>query len=161
MGDAGRAHARAAFDWSVIVHQYQALWHEQAQRRRAEKESAARSPGAPANPLRQDPMTLFADYPSAAFSREMTVELRPGADRQRLAALRASGLARIGIQLFSPEDDIALALAHLNKGGACSIETLLHQVPLARREVLYRTIGWMLKTDLIAIAAPRPRVRAP
>ncbi len=155
MGEAGRARARDTFDWSVIIRQYQALWHELAERRRSDDEIAPRPAAAPANPLRQDPLTLFASYPTSFIRQDSVVELRPAADRARLALLRSSGLARIGVQLFSTEEDIATALAHLDRGGPCTVEALLRQVPQPRRESLYRTIGWMLKTDLIAIAKPQ------
>jgi glycosyltransferase involved in cell wall biosynthesis len=152
MGEAGRVRARDHFDWSVVVRHYQALWHELALRRRSAEETAKRSPGEPANPLRQDPLRLFDSYPTAFIRRDTAVRLRPGADRARLALLRSSGLAKVGAQLFSPEEDIAAAMAHLGKVGACRVDNLLTQVPLARRALLYRTIGWMLKTDLIGTA---------
>lgn len=61
MGDAGRRHARATFDWPVVVRQYAALFDELAAIRRAaapfELDGATR-----ANPVRSDPFGAFAGF---------------------------------------------------------------------------------------------------
>jgi glycosyltransferase involved in cell wall biosynthesis len=87
LGEAGRARARALFDWSVIYPQYQALWTELNAlrlRTRDDPRQAAWLATAPkAAPGRLDPFTAFARYPSGWITSETRVRRTPGGTVER------------------------------------------------------------------------------
>jgi glycosyltransferase involved in cell wall biosynthesis len=89
MGEAGRQRARASYDWSAVFRQYQALWLELQQRRRAASsdhqlaQRIALAPRASASAL--DPFDSFAHYPSAAIGLASQLGLTPGASASTLA----------------------------------------------------------------------------
>ncbi len=89
MGDSRRRQARAVFDWSAIVPQYQALWADQDARRRA----AAPGPFDPDNPFRPDPYTLFAGYPTRHLQLDDRLTLQPGFDWPAAKAMLARPIA--------------------------------------------------------------------
>jgi glycosyltransferase involved in cell wall biosynthesis len=96
MGAAGRAHARASFDWAVVFRSYQALWDEQAAiRRKAAQDPAtagwlARAPRSA--PDAASPFELFAPYATRHVAGGTWVAKTPGmtadAYRARVAGTR-------------------------------------------------------------------------
>ena len=66
MGAAGRARAKALFDWRVVIGRYQELWAEQAAIRQCGRRAAPG--GRPAHPLRDNPFLLFGHYADPARS---------------------------------------------------------------------------------------------
>jgi glycosyltransferase involved in cell wall biosynthesis len=82
MGEAGRARARALYDWPVVYRQYQALWAELAERRRSAGPDVAPRLGGQADPFR-----AFGHYPSAHLEPGTRVSLAPGADLARYRLL--------------------------------------------------------------------------
>lgn len=93
MGEAGRAHALAEFDWGVIYPRYRDLWAEQtAIRTRAREDTAtaawlARAPVA--HPVFEDPCRRFATYPSIRIGATTLVQAAEGADVVRYEAIAA------------------------------------------------------------------------
>jgi glycosyltransferase involved in cell wall biosynthesis len=85
MGAAGQARARAVYDWRGVFAQYQALWRELADRRRAAGREAAPRMGAQA-----DPFAPYAHYPTRQLSPASRISLRPGADAARRNDVMAS-----------------------------------------------------------------------
>jgi hypothetical protein len=152
MGEAGRRRALDTFDWSILIRSYQDLWADLAERRRTGSVRDPRSKDQAANPLRPDPFKLFATYPTQLIDLDDYVELRPGADGNRVKQLRSQRLTGLGAGLLSSEGEISAALAHLKRAGPCRVSALLKQLPRARRDLMYRTLGWMAKTDLVAIS---------
>ena len=151
MGQAGRARARAVYDWSVVVAQMQALWGEQAamlDHARAKGTvppplHAAQLPPAPA------PGIFFRGYPSqlgAVASRRYRA--RPRDDRPDLQATLTlrdyEGVKR----LFETRPRVAAVLAALDAagaGGATSAE-LAAASGVSDRSV-QRVIYWLMKYD--------------
>ncbi len=79
MGAAGKARARQIYDWSVVYGQYQDLWADLGERRRAgaaDAEQRAMLQRAPrCDPARLDPFHAFAHYPSALLGPDTQVTL--------------------------------------------------------------------------------------
>lgn len=144
MGAAGRARARAVFDWSVVIGQYQALWAELAARR------AADGPAVPRAEARQaDPTLLFAGYPTGPLRAGMVLEADPEAPGEvaPVAALPAGLHAGAG-GLEAP--GLAALLQRLRREGPLPLEALLPE-GAARRAVL-RGLLWLLKLGFVRIA---------
>lgn len=154
MGAAARAHAIQAFDWSVIIARYQALWQDLAEQRLAAPESAARAEGAPSNPARTDPFYAFESYASDILTADHIVAATPGADGARLQMLVSSPLISF-IKPMAPDlDDCARLLADLQRRGTQRVGDILDSVPENRRDRLERGLVWLTKLSLLTVRKP-------
>lgn len=66
MGQAGRQRAREVYDWAVIIPQYEALWAQLGELRKAQ--APALKPLPHPWPARMDPFHAFAGYPTALLT---------------------------------------------------------------------------------------------
>lgn len=148
---AWRRRALELFDWSVVIHRYQALWLDLAERRSAAAESAALQPGHAAHPARMDPFTCFASYPSRVLRSDDRLSALPGADMTRLQVLLSMPLFGY-MQRMAPEPhESARLLASVQQQGACSVAELLAAQPEPRRAVIERGLVWLAKLGLLSI----------
>lgn len=150
MGEAGRTHARERFDWRVVVGAYQALWQELADLRQGEEEIVAPEPGRAIHPLRDDPFSLFATYPTGHIDGDTVAAAIPGGSRARLAELRATPLAGMIPSLLLPEPELAALLESLAKKPA-TVEAMLAAAPEPKRNMLRRSLGWLAKVGLVRL----------
>lgn len=152
LGEAGRRHARANFDWSVIVPQYEALWTELAARRSSDDETAVRRTGHAADPLRDDPAAVFAHYPSRTLSDSDMVE--SGSAANEFEAITSSRLNILANRLMlgrTEIDAIRTAIGNGGQGENVTVSNLLETLPPERHASARRTLVWMQKTGLIRI----------
>ncbi|MBI5926827.1 MAG: glycosyltransferase family 4 protein [Aquabacterium sp.] len=81
LGEQGRAHAAAHFDWAEVFKQYISLWNEQTAMRKDAAGSGAdklRLSVAPRfDPARQDPFRLFAGYGTHEVSPQFIMHWNP------------------------------------------------------------------------------------
>jgi glycosyltransferase involved in cell wall biosynthesis len=148
MGDAGRAHARAEFDWPIVFAKYRALWGElDARRRAALSDPAARAwiaaaPKAPSGRL--DPFHAFGHYPTHQLHGETRLALAPGVTKQDLADALAHPLFAA---LSIPRQAIEAVFAATAKDGGASLSAL---AGAARGElpVVARAAGLLVKMGL-------------
>jgi len=151
MGQAAQAGVREAFDWRVVIPQYQALWAELHRRRLAAPEQAALE-----NPYRPDPFRMFAGYPTAALSAADTVALsRPFAPDEVAAVLGHRSAHNDGARL--PGLHEALALLEGLVAGPRTVESLLAEIRPERRPFVERGIVWLAKFDLVRLRGKTPR----
>jgi glycosyltransferase involved in cell wall biosynthesis len=90
MGEAGRRRARELYDWSVVYRQYQALWLDLQERRRAAAANAELRPWIAAAPRVSaaglDPFDAFGHYPTVVIDADTRLSLMPGALATELTA---------------------------------------------------------------------------
>lgn len=152
MGAAGRARARALYDWRSVIPQYQALWAEQAAML-AHARARPEGPPPPMDVLRLPPMPspalYFAAYPSRIGpDPARRFRAAPRADRPDLAATLAlrdyPGVKRI----FEAPERIAAILATLDAAGPAGqdLQGLVAAAGQAERATL-RVLLWLLKYD--------------
>jgi glycosyltransferase involved in cell wall biosynthesis len=146
MGEAAQARAREVFDWSAIVPQYQALWAEQAARRRVAVSQAPLP-----NPLQPDPYVLFAGYPTRNLAKDDQVELVPGVTRETALTKLAGLLAGYSRLNRMTEKDVAQIVASLCERPTQAVAALLELFPPARRNFVERSLVWLARHDIIAI----------
>lgn len=147
MGAAGRARARETFDWRVIVAAYQALWVELAARRHGDAERAPRAPGAAADPLRDDPYTAFAHYPSATLGPETRLARVPDATTDRVASV--TPMVDYTGYLLPDAGVLAAALATLERAPATA-GALIEAMPCPA-DTAYRGLAWLIKIGCVRI----------
>lgn len=150
MGTAGQVRARSTYDWAQIVPAMQALWDEQAARRRAGAARAVRY-GADSLPMSPSPTALFAGYPTekAGFSglrliaRDLTGRIGPA---EMLELRDYDGIKRV----FAPKAQILAVFQAIEGAGAQGAEVLALSkglnVPV---HIIERITMWLLKYDFI------------
>lgn len=153
MGEAGRARAREAFDWSGIIRRYQTLWDELGERRRADADLWPPRTSL-VNPARPDPFATFASYPTHVLAGEHTVSLAPDASVATLAQRRHLAMVSFARHVFPTEQECAAILKTIAKRGACTVAELLALAPEERRMNLARGLVWLAKLDILRIAPP-------
>jgi glycosyltransferase involved in cell wall biosynthesis len=150
MGASGRRRAQDVFDWKHVIKAYQELWAElDAIRRGATAESVPVLEGQPYNPLRNDPFTVFASYPTETLRDDSVVRLRPDAKPDDCKALRALLMNNFG--RLPAIETIAQRLAWLQKHGECTVAEFVAEDPEEQRNDAANTLLWSAKVGLISI----------
>jgi len=160
MGEAGRQRARAQYDWSIIVNTYQELWQELATRRSRDSENAPRSKGKVAMPLRQDPFTLFQEYPSHLVTGECLVTLQGGRIRGWWEKIVSSPMNRFLLtenRLLLTKEEQTKLLAHLLARQTATVTELTALFPPQRQSVVQHTLAWMAKTGMVGMSEAKQK----
>lgn len=154
LGESGRQRARESFDWAVIIRRYQELWRELGERRA--QATVGRRADIPPNPLREDPYALFAEYATHLLTAQTVLSAARGSSRALLEEFYQNPLVNyVGAPfLLASLDECRSALDRL-KHSPRPVSELLEPVEPARRFILHRTLGWMLKCGLVEIIADR------
>ena len=151
---AGQAHARQAFDWSVVMPQYHALWQEQAARRvrAAGVDTAATAPRF--NPRRPDPFNMFAHYPDHRVTPEARVSAKGPLTRESIQAV--SGLpGAVPIPQMLLGMTALLELVKPIEAGPVQLGTLVS----GQKDVFaaLRTLMWLAKLGLVTVDGLAPQ----
>ena len=147
LGEQARARARAVFDWSVIIPQYQALWAEQDARRRAAPPEARIAD----NPFRPEPFRLFAGYPTRHLGLEDGLALSPAIGQEAAQALLASPIADYSRLNRPNQAEVAAILAWLSTRPEGRVADLLEIFPRARQPYIRRGLLWIARYGVITI----------
>ncbi|QCO07238.1 glycosyltransferase family 4 protein [Azospirillum argentinense] len=161
MGEAARVRA-GEFDWRVIIPRYQELWRELAAIRGQEVESApwrgGNLPDGDArigpNPVRPDPMSMFASYPTETLSGATRLVRTEGASMAMLTELLADPLNSTARGLLSPPAELALALDAFAPPLGRSVAEVAAQLPADHRLMFARSLVHLLKFGLLRMAPP-------
>ena len=135
LGEAGRQHARATFDWSAIYPQYLELWAELAAIRQARSQEPywkARIAAAPlCHSVSPDPFALFAHYPTALLTPQALVE--PATEPQSHTLSELAGQPLFGL-LAPPISAANTILAALT--GPTRIADIIHATGLGELQTI-------------------------
>jgi glycosyltransferase involved in cell wall biosynthesis len=153
MGDAGKARARAVYDWRVVISAYEELWRELAERRA--KAPEATRPAIP-NPLCDDPFRVFGHYASAELRPEARLAATAARPGETERYLQDNGLCAVGAEQRAPAALIDQLLATLRAEGPLSAESLVRRFHSVSPAILSRTLVYLLKLDLLAFADDAP-----
>jgi alpha-maltose-1-phosphate synthase len=142
MGAAGQGRVREAFDWSVIIPQYQAMWREQQAIRLAAPAMDVAVP----DPRHMDPTQAFAAWPSGTFC--LSQRLRP--DSQAATPPLRTLLRFTAPSLPSELDEAGIAglLTELHHRGEATAQELLDVLEPAQRRAGKRALLWLLRVGL-------------
>ncbi len=157
MGAAGRRRARAIYDWRVVVPQYQALWAELGERRLAAQKTAP-TQQVPrvhaANPLRANPLDIFADYPTLQLTdatRIFVSEIDPTVLRKasqsilvNLSGNKFVGASKLGQTMFSVVKEAG--------DDGITVAELTAKFPQAEHIRMPSTLGWLMKIGALRVA---------
>ena len=111
MREAGRQRARSVYDWAAIIPQYEALWTQLGELRRAQ--SPALKPVANPWPARMDPFHAFGGYASQTLTQQTLLALTDSdatAALQRVSAYRALAMVDFARTVLPTADEARLVI---------------------------------------------------
>jgi glycosyltransferase involved in cell wall biosynthesis len=153
MGEAGRARARAVYDWAGIIPQYEALWAQLAGIRNAQGKDLKPLPNP--WPARMDPFHAFAAYPTQLLTPQtmlVLVDTDAGAALTRTLAYRQLAMIDFANFVLPTEDEIAKVLTAAAKGPQAAAE-LIASLPAERQPFVFRGLAWLLKLGVLRVCA--------
>lgn len=151
MGAAGRARARAEYDWGRIIPRYEALWAELAERRKAE--AAKTPPSIVPWPQRMDPFAGFATYPTMQLTASTMVELARTdavAEFRRLWPLEMVRFTRTTLPDEAELEALLEALAAGPVTATLAVQGFAHE----RRLKVLRSLTFLSKLGLVRLTTP-------
>lgn len=147
LGTQARARAKAVFDWSAIIPQYQALWAEQTARRLA-TDSAAPIAN---DPFRPDPFTLFASYPTRHLTGDWRVAVAPGMTWTDAAAVLTSPLAAFGAHNRPSYREAEEIVAWLAERPGARVREIAECFAPNRRDAISRGMLWLARFGVVEL----------
>jgi glycosyltransferase involved in cell wall biosynthesis len=150
LGRQAQAHARAIFDWSRIIPQYQALWAELDARRRARPAEPSPRP----NPHRPDPFRLFASYPTRSPAADWVADLAPGVTWEDAKALLSQPLTSYSYFNRPNLNEAEAIVAWLTEHPGSKVSDLAATFPVARRAAIARGLLWIARYGVIVLRPP-------
>lgn len=159
MGAAGRARARELFDWRYIIRQYEELWAELAERRRADADPAVAAfprnlPGYP------DPFRAFATYASELLTDGHIVRLRADNPVAALGTRAGHILFNQGAALGLDAAPLRDMLAYLRKHGSVTVAALAARFPPQQSGLVKLSVLWCAKMGLVRVERPQDKTDA-
>ena len=154
LGQRGQAQARQYYDWPVVINAYVDLWNELKRRRQAAPPiPQAKLPV----PWFADPFQTFAHYPTQQFSEGTYFSATPWGVEVSHDTLRIEKLFANVLLLYVKTPAFLLARAEVvqllatlanEAKPAAELLCLFPQQPQAR---VWRTLGWLVKLNLLAV----------
>lgn len=157
MGENGRRRVREVYDWKHVIAAYENLWGELAELRASATECFPRKPGRDPHPLCADPFNLFAHYAPVQLSSESLLKSGQANTPNTLKAVRNDWMSNFGSDIRLPDASVDTLLSLLGKGEPKTASALLAELKAKGRPVpseahFYRTLGHLLKFNLLALA---------
>jgi hypothetical protein len=150
LGASGARRAREAFDWSVVIRAYEALWEELAEIRAA----AIKQHPLQAKPVRWaehlDPFDLFASYPTTILQSKMRIRLLPDAETDAFEERLSLSIAMNNVMGGDPLPALKQLRDRL-RTSPCELEALLGNYRPADQTRALRGLMLMAKFGLVAI----------
>jgi len=154
MGAAGRRRACEIFDWRHIIQQYEELWAELAERRRADAEPS--TTGAPRNmPEYPDPFHAFGTYGTEMLSDRHIVRLRTENPVALLEVRSKLVVYQIGLSMCLDSVMLCAMLEYLQEHGPTTVETLAGRLPSHMRGKVMCSVLWCAKMGLVQVNSPQ------
>jgi glycosyltransferase involved in cell wall biosynthesis len=146
MGEAGRARAKAAFDWPVVVGKYRELIDELAAMRRSAADVA---PRLQANPVKVDPYAAFAGFASRTADLDLPLSAVAGFTAADVMKTRDIDLDQAFSYWRATLEECAEAFRRIAQGEAKTLRDLLAGFPQDRRFVLELGVLWLAKQGFV------------
>ena len=153
MGQAGRQRITDELDWSQVIPRYQAFWGELAERRAAAAPEAPDQARRRVNPRRSDPFVLFAGYPTRALQGADRLILGPLGDWVAARDVLSRTLALTGRWALASEEECEAVFTVVAQMAGATVAEILAQAPPPRRPYVERTLLWLMKFDILRLAA--------
>lgn len=154
MGQSGQQRARQVFDWAVVMGQYEQLWSQLADRRKAVDALHAQSDRLPSvrSPSRPDPFDLYSGYPSHVLSDATTVMLSQPVDQALYEQTSSLGIHKYASAVLPTWLQVKSLVMQLS-ASPLQVKDLYGQANPAERKRLRRHMLWMVKVGWLSLVA--------
>ncbi len=157
MGENGRRRAREVYDWKNVIASYERLWEELADLRASATEVAPCQPGRDPHPLCADPYNLFSHYAPMQLTAGTSLKTGTSFSPTLLKALREDWMGNFGEDMRLPAATVDALLIQIGTKEPQSAEALLQALKAGKHALpseahFYRTLGYLLKFNLLALA---------
>ncbi|OGA99008.1 MAG: hypothetical protein A3E79_03605 [Burkholderiales bacterium RIFCSPHIGHO2_12_FULL_61_11] len=153
MGEAGRQRARQVYDWAAIIPQYEALWAQLAEIRKAQ--APALKPQPHPWPARMDPFHAFASYPTHSLTPQTLLGL-VDADAQtafaRVGAYRQLAMVNFAKVVLPTEAEVQAVFDAAASGPKAAAE-LIQAISAERQAFVFRALVWLGKLGVLKVGA--------
>ena len=147
MGEAGRRAVRDRFDWPVVAGVYRALFEDLERRRLS---AVGQRETAQANPLRDDPFSVFSGFASNTLSSRGQLRLLLSRLELEKAVVQLCWLDECYADLRLNNDELQSLLGRLEPFGSLHrLDALSKTVPCERRDALLLTLAWLVKQGFL------------
>ena len=153
MGEAGRQRARELYDWSVIIPQYEALWGELTEIRKAQ--SGALPSLAHPWPARMDPFAAFACYPTSLLTPQTMlalVDADANTALKRVSDFRQLAMVDFAKLVLPGEEEVRAVLNSAVRGPKPASELIL-SIAAERHPFVFRALAWLVKLNILRVCA--------
>ncbi|MCX5875958.1 MAG: glycosyltransferase family 4 protein [Deltaproteobacteria bacterium] len=153
MGEAGRKRAREVYDWSVIIPQYESLWDQLTETRKAQASNL--NPSLHPWPARMDPFHAFASYPTKTLTPEMVlglVDTDIQTAQQRVADYRQLAMVNFA-KVVLPSEAEVLAILDATLSCPKTAAELIQAIPVERQPLVFRALVWLVKLGILKVCA--------
>jgi hypothetical protein len=156
MGQAGQKRAREVFDWKCIIQQYEELWGELEERRRADAEptvynAPSRMPGYP------NPFEAFGSYATEKLESSHTIWLRVANPIKDFQVRSQLSLYQSGQGMSLSNVYIERMLQEVSLLGKTTVAALTAIMPKETHAHLQQSILWCAKMGIIQIGSCESR----
>lgn len=153
MGAAGRRRAIEVYDWQHIIPQYEALWGEQAIKRRQFASSPVPSGWPAVHRAYPDPYAMFGSFPSAYLYLETRLSLSTDAAIIEKTLKHKMNYFNPGV--LHPLDKLIDVLAWLGDHPGATIRQIQEQLGAnVHQPDVIRSMGWLLKNGFVTLTDP-------
>ena len=149
MGEAGRQRAREVYDWAVIIPQYEALWAQLTELRKAQ--TTTLKPLPQPWPARMDPFHAFASYPTALLTPQTVlglVDVDVPTAAMRVDQYRQLAMVNFAKVMLPSEAEVQLVLNAATSGAKTALE-LIQAIPAERQAFVFRSLVWLVKLGVV------------
>lgn len=153
MGEAGRQRAKEVYDWATIIPQYEALWAQLTEIRKAQGRDL--KPLAHPWPARMDPFQAFANYPTETIALETVLRLADGDAKTalpRVTAYRQLAMVNFATVVLPGDDEVKTVLDAAEAGARTAAE-LVRNIPAERQAFVFRSLAWLIKLGILDMPA--------
>jgi len=153
MGEVGRQRARELYDWSVIIPQYEALWGELTEIRKAQ--SGALPSLAHPWPARMDPFAAFACYPTSLLTPQTMlalVDADANTALKRVSDFRQLAMVDFAKLVLPGEEEVRAVLNSAVRGPKPASELIL-SIAAERHPFVFRALAWLVKLNILRVCA--------
>ncbi len=158
MGQAAKKRARAQFDWSVVIPQYEALWDDMTARRKAAEARPAERRNLAPHPRRMDPFILFGGYATEWLTDSTMVMMTPGQSWASVQALLKMSLATFGGFALPTVAELEAAVARLAAVRQMTAAEFVAETLPERKPFVQRGLLWLAKYQVVTILPMRSHI---
>lgn len=153
MGEAGRQRAREVYGWATIIPQYETLWAQLNEIRKAQAPSLKPLPHP--WPARMDPFHAFAAYPTQTLTPQTVlgmVDEDMETAKKRTLAYRQLAMVDFAKVILPSEAEIKAVLDTAASGPKTAVE-LIAGIPAERQPLVFRCLVWLVKLGVMKVCS--------